>query len=91
MDERHKLAIVAALNKSSYINTACLIVNSQEGLSGSVTTYLKQYVKLLERMSVTYVVIHTVVDYSKITGADMEQRKLDVDKLLGVYGHHYMI
>ena len=91
VDERHKLAIVAALNKSPSINAVCLIINSQEGLSGSVSAYLKQYVKLFKETNVDYVVIHTAVDYSKISGEDMGQRKLHVDKLLGIRGRHHVI
>ncbi|MCJ1286457.1 hypothetical protein MMC26_005802 [Xylographa opegraphella] len=91
VDERHKLSIVAALNKESSINAVCLIINSQDSLSGSVSAYLNQYVKLFQKTNVEYVVIHTAVDYSKISGEDMEQRKLHVDELLGIRGSHHVI
>ena len=91
VDERHKLAIIAALNKTPSINAVCLIISSQEGLSGSVSKYLEQYVKLFKGISVDYIVIHTAVDYSKISGENMEQRKLHVDDLLGIRGRHHVI
>lgn len=90
VDERHMVAIVAALNKSPFINAVCLIINSQDSLSGSVSAYLEQYVKLFKETSVERVVIHTAVDYSKITGEDMEQRKLHVDGLLGIHGRYHV-
>ena len=91
VDERHKLAIVAALNKSPSIDVVCLIIHSQDSLSGSVSAYLKQYVKLFKETSIDYVVIHTAVDYSNVSGDEMEQRKLHIDQLLGIRACHHVI